>query len=95
MARMMATEDGFTGPVNTGNPHEFTIKQLADLVVEMVNSQSKVVYRDLPVDDPRQRKPDITLAREKLGWEPTIQLREGLTKTISYFDGLLRETAAS
>tara|TARA_R110002124_G_scaffold133942_1_gene296430 strand:- start:2583 stop:3536 length:954 start_codon:yes stop_codon:yes gene_type:complete len=95
MARMMATEDGFTGPVNTGNPHEFTIKQLADLVVEMVNSSSKVVYRDLPVDDPRQRKPDITLAREKLGWEPTIQLREGLTKTISYFDSLLRETTAS
>ena len=95
MARMMATEDGFTGPVNTGNPHEFTIKQLADLVVEMVNSPSKVVYRDLPVDDPRQRKPDITLAREKLGWEPTIQLREGLTKTIAYFDRLLRSDGAA
>jgi len=95
MTRMMASEDGFTGPVNTGNPHEFTIKQLADLVVEMVNSPSKVVYRDLPLDDPRQRKPDITLAREKLGWEPTIQLREGLTKTIAYFDRLLRSDGAA
>lgn len=95
MSRMMAIDDSFTGPVNTGSPHEFTIRQLADQVVEMVNSKSRVVYKDPPGDDPRQRKPDIALAREKLDWEPAIQLREGLGKTISYFDGLLREAAAS
>ena len=78
-----------TGPINAGNPNEFTIKQLAELVIDMVNSRSKVIHKDLPVDDPRQRRPDITLARETLGWEPTIQLREGLSKTIAYFDQLL------
>jgi Nucleoside-diphosphate-sugar epimerases len=90
MIRMMGTDDSITGPINTGNPNEFTIKQLADLVVELVNSGSKVVYRDLPVDDPKQRKPDISQAREILGWEPEVQLREGLVKTIAYFDELLR-----
>ena len=90
---MMNTDQSVTGPINTGNPNEFTIKQLADLVIGMVNSGSKVVYHDLPVDDPRQRKPDITLAREVLGWEPTIQLREGLAKTISYFQNLLADDA--
>ena len=93
MIRMMGTDRSVTGPINTGNPNEFTIKQLADLVVEMVNSGSRVVYHDLPVDDPRQRKPDISKAKAVLGWEPTIQLREGLGKTIAYFDELLRSQA--
>jgi len=93
MVRMMGTDAAVTGPINTGNPNEFTIKQLADLVIEMVNSGSKVVYRELPMDDPRQRKPDIAKAKEVLGWEPSIQLREGLAKTISYFDQLLRDNA--
>lgn len=89
LVRMMATEDSVTGPINIGNPVEFTIRQLADLVVDMVNSGSKVVYRDLPTDDPRQRRPDIGMARAVLGWEPKVQLREGLDKTIAYFETLL------
>src|SRR5690606_15921442 len=79
MVRMMGTEETVTGPINTGNPDEFTIRQLADLVIEMVNSGSSIIHRDLPIDDPRQRRPDITRARELLGWSPTIQLREGLS----------------
>lgn len=87
--RLMATEDDFTGPVNTGNPGEFTIKELAELVVELTGSKSELIYKSLPVDDPTQRQPDITLAKEKLGWEPTIKLREGLSQTIPYFRNLL------
>ncbi len=83
--RMMNGPDDFLGPVNLGNPGEFTIKQLAELVVEQTGSKSKLVYRPLPADDPTQRKPDITLATEKLGWQPKIPLREGLKKTIDYF----------
>ncbi len=82
-----------TGPINLGNPGEFTIRELAEAVIEMTGSKSEIVYRPLPQDDPRQRKPDITLARDTLGWEPTIALREGLTRTIAYFDTLLKETA--
>ncbi|WP_224702736.1 UDP-glucuronic acid decarboxylase family protein [Devosia aquimaris] len=93
MTRMMGTDASVTGPINTGNPNEFTIKQLAELVVELVNSGSKVVYRDLPVDDPKQRRPDITRARKVLDWEPTVQLREGLRLTIDYFDQLLAKSA--
>ena len=85
MIRMMNSETGFTGPVNTGNPGEFTIKELAEMVVAKVGGSSKVVYRDLPSDDPTQRRPDITLAKEKLGWEPKISLSDGLDKTIEYF----------
>lgn len=86
MIRMMNNEDGFVGPVNTGNPDEFTIKQLAEKVLEMIpESKSKIVYKDLPQDDPKQRQPDITLAKQKLGWEPKIKLQEGLEKTIPYF----------
>ena len=77
--------DDFAGPVNTGNPGEFTIKELAEMVIEITGAKSKLVYRDAPADDPKQRRPDITLAKEKLGWEPKILLREGLTKTIDYF----------
>ena len=88
--RLMDTPDDFTGPVNTGNPNEFTIKQLAESVISLTGSKSELVYKDLPSDDPTQRCPDITLAKEKMGWEPKIQLEEGLKKTIPYFDGLLK-----
>ena len=87
---MMATGDDITGPINIGNPGEFTIKQLAELVVELTGSKSKLVYEPLPSDDPTQRKPVIDKAREILGWEPTIPLREGLIRTIAYFDDLLK-----
>ena len=87
---MMNSPKDFAGPVNIGNPHEFTMLELAQQVLELTNSKSKLVYRPLPQDDPTQRQPDISLAKEKLnGWEPKIQLREGLIKTISYFDNYL------
>lgn len=82
-------EPGFPGPVNMGNPVEFTIRQLAEKVIELTGSKSKLVFRPLPADDPMQRKPDITLAREKLGWEPRVPLEQGLVRTIAYFDELL------
>ena len=84
MTRLM-DQDGFVGPVNIGNPGEFTIKELAEKVVKLTGSSGKIVYKDIPPDDPKQRKPDITLAREKLGWQPRVQLEEGLQKTIEYF----------
>jgi len=87
--RLMATGPEVTGPVNLGNPGEFTIRQLAELVIELTGSQSKLVFMPLPADDPMQRQPDITLARAKLGWEPAVQLRQGLVQTIAYFDKLL------
>ncbi len=87
--RLMDTEPGFTGPVNLGNPNEFTIRELAERVVELTGSRSQLVFKPLPVDDPMQRQPDITLARDKLGWQPCVQLDEGLAKTIAYFDELL------
>ena len=90
--RLMNTDDDVTGPINTGNPHEFTIKQLAEKVIELTGSKSKLDYQPLPADDPVQRKPDITLAKEKLGWEPKIQLEQGLKKTIAYFDALLKKS---
>ena len=86
--RMMNGPDEFRGPVNIGNPGEFTIKQLAEMTIELTGSKSKLVYQPLPVDDPTQRQPDITLAKKHLGWEPTIPLREGLAKTIEYFRGV-------
>jgi len=91
MVRMMATEDSFIGPVNVGNPGEFTIKELAEKVIEMTGSRSKLLYKPLPADDPAQRKPDIALAQEKLGWAPKICLEEGLKKTIAYFEEELRK----
>ena len=87
--KLMATEPGFTGPVNLGNPGEFTIRQLAEAVIELTGAGSKLVFRPLPTDDPMQRQPDITLARSKLGWEPAVQLDEGLRRTIAYFEQLL------
>jgi UDP-glucuronate decarboxylase len=83
--RMMNGSDEFIGPVNLGNPDEFTIRQLAELVIEFTGSKSRIVTRPLPADDPRQRQPDISLAREKLGWQPTVPLREGLARTIEWF----------
>ncbi len=91
LIRLMDTSDEVTGPVNLGNPNEFTIRQLAELVVELTGSKSELVHRPLPQDDPRQRQPDITKAKALLDWQPTLPLREGLTKTIAYFDGLLSQ----
>ena len=90
MLKMMNTPDSFIGPVNLGNPCEFTIKQLAQTVIDMTGSRSKIVYKPLPADDPVQRKPDISLARKNLDWEPRIKLEEGLAKTIVYFENELR-----
>ena len=90
MIRMMNAPDDFTGPVNLGNPGEFSIRELAEKVVAMTASQSKIIYKPLPADDPTRRKPDIGLAREKLGWEPRITLEEGLQPTIEYFRELMR-----
>ena len=90
MTRMMATGDDFIGPVNIGNPGEFTMLELAQKVIDLTNSRSSIVYMPLPGDDPQQRKPDISLAMEKLnGWQPQIQLEEGLKKTITYFENHL------
>lgn len=91
MYKLMNSRDGFTGPVNIGNPGEFTMLELAQLVIELTNSKSKLVFMPLPQDDPLQRKPVIDLAKKELDWEPKIPLREGLVKTISYFDQILKE----
>lgn len=85
MVRMMDTEDDFTGPVNLGNPNEFSILELAEKVIKLTNSNSKLVFKPLPHDDPKQRQPDITLAKAKLGWKPTIELEDGLHHIIEYF----------
>jgi UDP-glucuronate decarboxylase len=90
LIRLMNSPDEVTGPINTGNPGEFTIRELAEKVIEMTGSNSKLEYLPLPHDDPQQRQPDITKARELLGWEPTTRLEEGLKKTIAYFDALLK-----
>ena len=91
MYRMMKTEN-FTGPVNTGNPGEFTMIELAETVLKMTNSSSKIVKVEARPDDPGRRRPDVTLAKEKLGWEPEIKLKEGLKPTIEYFDELLKSS---
>ncbi len=89
--RLMATPDAVTGPINLGNPGEFTIRELAQKVIELTGSRAKLVFRRLPVDDPMQRCPDITLARKTLHWRPKIALAEGLTRTIAYFDKLMTQ----
>ena len=89
LVRLMNSPDDFTGPVNLGNPVEFTILELAEKVVAMTGSKSKISFKPLPSDDPRQRQPDINLAKEKLGWSPDIKLEEGLVKTIEYFQGFI------
>jgi UDP-glucuronate decarboxylase len=88
LVRLMNSKDDIVGPLNLGNPSEFTIRQLAEAVIDLTGSRSKVVHRPLPQDDPKQGRPEIGRALELLGWRPIIQLREGLTKTIAYFDGL-------
>jgi UDP-glucuronate decarboxylase len=93
MLRMMNTPTEVTGPINIGNPGEFTIRELADVVIELTASKSKLNFEPLPSDDPRQRQPDISKAKAVLGWEPKTQLREGLTSTIAYFDRMLSEGA--
>jgi UDP-glucuronate decarboxylase len=87
--RLMNTDDEFIGPVNLGNPGEFTIRELAEKTLAMVGSKSSLINEPLPEDDPKQRQPDISLAKEKLGWEPVIKLDEGLSKTIEYFKSVL------
>lgn len=88
--RLMATGDDFTGPVNIGNPGEFTMLELAEKVLKLTGSSSKIIHMPLPADDPLQRKPDISLAKEKLNWEPLIPLEEGLIKTIDYFKTIVK-----
>ena len=88
--KFMSTEKGFTGPMNIGNPHEFTMIELAELTLELTNSKSELVFKDLPEDDPKQRQPDISLAKEKCGWEPKVELKLGLIRTIEYFDKEIR-----
>lgn len=92
--RLMRSPDGVTGPVNLGNPGEFTIRQLAEKVLALTGSSSKLVFKPLPQDDPRQRQPDITQAREILGWAPMVELEQGLVKTIAYFDEQLSSNRA-
>ena len=90
MVRMMETRDEFLGPVNIGNPGEFTMLELAEKVIELTGSKSKIIFKPLPQDDPRQRKPDITIAHRELGgWQPSIKLNEGLQKTINYFKNII------
>jgi len=92
MIRMMQTRDGFWGPVNIGNPKEFTMLELAQEIIDLTGSSSKLIFKALPQDDPKQRQPDISLAQKELnGWEPKVHLRQGLEKTIDYFDNLLKE----
>jgi UDP-glucuronate decarboxylase len=87
--RMMATEKGVTGPINLGNPGEFTMLELAEKVIQLTGSKAKLAFKALPTDDPKQRQPDISLAKENLGWEPKVNLEDGLKETIAYFKKLL------
>lgn len=91
LMRLMSTEDSVTGPINIGNPTEFTILELGSLIIEMTGSRSRIVHRPLPENDPRQRRPDISRAQELLSWAPTTPLKEGLIRTISYFEKLLTQ----
>src|SRR5208282_2044906 len=87
--KLMSTEDGFLGPVNLGNPNEVSVRDLAEQIIAMTGSRSPLVFKPLPADDPKQRQPDISLAREKLGWEPRVELRDGLKRTIDYFKSIV------
>jgi UDP-glucuronate decarboxylase len=93
--RMMESERDFTGPVNIGNPVEHTMLELAEKVIALVGGRSKLVFQPLPADDPRQRQPDIRMARDKLGWEPKVALEDGLRETIGYFRHLLKSDPAA
>ena len=94
LARFMAADASIGGPINLGNPGEFTVRRLAELVLELTGSRSRIVRRPLPVDDPRQRRPDISAAARNLDWHPTVDLVEGLARTIAHFDALLSQTTA-
>jgi UDP-glucuronate decarboxylase len=89
MTRLMNSREDFTGPVNIGNPNEFTMLELAEKVIRLTGSKSKIIFMPLPADDPTQRQPDISLAKKELGWEPKIMLDEGLVKTIDYFKSII------
>jgi UDP-glucuronate decarboxylase len=91
LMRLMKTADDVTGPINIGNPEEYSVRDLAAITIDLVGSQSRIVRRPLPEDDPRQRQPDISRARALLNWTPRTPLKEGLTRTIAYFEQLLRE----
>ncbi len=91
LVKLMNSDDEITGPINLGNPVEFTILQLAETIIRIVGSNSKIVFKPLPGDDPKQRQPDITLAREMLGWQPVVELEDGLAQTVHYFDKMLAE----
>jgi UDP-glucuronate decarboxylase len=93
IVRMMASPASLTGPVNLGNPGEFTIRELAEQVIGLTGSRSQIIHLPLPVDDPRQRRPDISLAMQELDWRPKMALSSGLRQTIDYFDGLLTRSA--
>jgi UDP-glucuronate decarboxylase len=95
LVRLMESAPGVTGPINIGNPHEITVRELADRIVSLSNSRSKIVHRPLPMDDPLQRCPDISFARQELEWEPKMSLDDGLRRTIAYFDTLLRQVSGS
>ena len=93
MVKMMNSEEGFTGPVNIGNPGEFTMLQLAETILKLSGSKSKIIHQPLPSDDPKQRQPNIELAKAKLGWEPKVNLEDGLKETITYFKRFCRKTS--
>jgi UDP-glucuronate decarboxylase len=95
LIRLMNTPDETTGPVNLGNPNEFTVRELAETVIDLTGSSSRIVHTPLPVDDPKRRRPDISKANELLQWQPTTSLHEGLIKTIAYFEELLKEDRQS
>jgi UDP-glucuronate decarboxylase len=90
--RLMDSPQDFTGPVNLGNPGEFTIRELAEMIIQLTDSPSKLAFEPLPIDDPKQRQPDIGLAKAQLAWTPTVALREGLRETVAYFDQLLAQS---
>ena len=95
LVRLMATGDDVTGPINIGNPHEISVSELADRIIRLTGSSSRIVHRDLPQDDPLQRCPDITRAQQILGWEPYVDLDDGLSRTVAYFTRMLAERAGS
>ena len=90
MIKLMESDKSITGPINIGNPNEFTMLELAELILKLTNSKSKITYKDLPEDDPKQRQPDIALAKAKLDWEPQVKLEDGLKETIQYFKQLIK-----
>jgi UDP-glucuronate decarboxylase len=91
----MSSPKEFTGPVNLGNPGEFTIRELAETILALTHSKSELIFKSLPADDPKQRQPDITLAKNTLGWQPKIKLEEGLKQTVAYFESLLTKGLAT